>query len=487
MSTKQRHSRSSGRRRAAGAIHRLRLWGVVAALVVVVGGIGVLKWTETRQGQATLLTLGAQKMYAEVQEAVGEALAEALPGFTAGPLGRQDSDGQRAGDHDWPAPQLGPGAAVRCRTVTVPQGETWWEIQRQLAATVRTAGARVLWGERLYPSSPPAAQARPHEELDLLRLDIGVDGRPTHTLVLHRGPSTPSLNWGAGARGSAWRALAGQEGPVVALLIDDWGYGNTAAAKQLQQLPVPLTMAVLPDLPYSRYFALQGTELILPPERARRPADAADASSGRDLRLAVGCFVEVALARRGRGERQRRREIFLHLPMEPEGYPATDPGPEAIMVGMDGQTIGARLDQALAGLPTITGVNNHMGSAATADAATMDELMRVLRRRNLLFVDSLTSSRSVAYAAAQRAGVPTIRNRIFLDYDNENPETIAANLAVLVRAARASGFALGIGHPHAVTATVLAREVPRLRAAGVRFVTVSEMLALRALAAGTGE
>jgi polysaccharide deacetylase 2 family uncharacterized protein YibQ len=112
----------------------------------------------------------------------------------------------------------------------------------------------------------------------------------------------------------------------------------------------------------------------------------------------------------------------------------------------------------------------------------MAALMQALQERDLLFIDSLTSSESVAHAEAMQAGLPTAKNRIFLDYDNKNHTTIKANLEVLVKAAKSRGFALGIGHPHRATAEVLAREIPRLQAEGVRFVTVSEMLALQDLA-----
>jgi polysaccharide deacetylase 2 family uncharacterized protein YibQ len=157
------------------------------------------------------------------------------------------------------------------------------------------------------------------------------------------------------------------------------------------------------------------------------------------------------------------------------------------MVGMGEEAIGVLVDEAMAALPMITGVNNHMGSAATSDRPTMVALMKALRSRDLLFIDSLTSSQSVAYAEAVKAGLPTAKNRIFLDFDNKNMTTIKANLDVLVRSARSSGFALGICHPHRATAEVLAREVPRLLKEGVRFVTVSEMLSLRDLAQAAHE
>jgi polysaccharide deacetylase 2 family uncharacterized protein YibQ len=266
----------------------------------------------------------------------------------------------------------------------------------------------------------------------------------------------------------------------VAILIDDWGYSKSEAARTLLSVPAPLTLAILPGLSYSRHFALKGTEIVLPAGRARdNRSTSGGPDSSRQLRLDLGCFVEVDTGPRNHSIPTKRREILLHLPMEPQGYPDPDPGPKAVMVGMDENAIGALIDEAMTALPMITGVNNHMGSAATSDRPTMVALMKALRSRDLLFIDSLTSAKSVAHAEAVNAGLPTAKNRIFLDYDNENQRTIKANLEVLVRSARSSGFALGICHPHRATAEVLAREIPRLLKEGVRFVTVSELLALR--------
>jgi len=464
---------------------RMVPWLIGIAVVVVVAGVGLLKWARTGSGQATLLSLGSDKMFSEVQMTVEESLAEALPGFTPGPA---DATGDPAAgqgvDHDWPAPQFGPGAAVRCRAVPVTGDIVWWDVQARVAEAAKTHGARVLWAERLFPDRRlPEDQRRPNEDKDMLRVDVGVPGRPTHTLVLYRAGSRPDVHWGSGNRSTAWSRLAALDGPVVAILIDDWGYSKSEAARTLLSLPAPVTMAILPGLPYSRHFALKGTDLVLPPGRARdqRPITGKPDSS-RQKRLDLGCFVEVSTGSRERAILTRRREILLHLPMEPQGYPDPDPGPRAVMVGMDEEAIGDRIDEGLEALPNITGVNNHMGSAATSDRKTMAALMEALRSRDLLFIDSLTSNKSVAHAEAVEAGLPTAKNRIFLDFENDNQVTIKANLDVLVRSARSSGFALAICHPHRATAAVLAREIPRLLQEGVRFVTVSEMLALRDLA-----
>ena len=54
----------------------------------------------------------------------------------------------------------------------------------------------------------------------------------------------------------------------------------------------------------------------------------------------------------------------------------------------------------LGSVPYSDGVNNHMGSRATADAALMARVMKVLRERNLFFIDSRTTASSAAVTAA---------------------------------------------------------------------------------------
>ena len=110
---------------------------------------------------------------------------------------------------------------------------------------------------------------------------------------------------------------------------------------------------------------------------------------------------------------------------------------------------------------------------------TMRAVMAVLKERGLFFVDSVTAAESVAYQEARRAGLDAARNRIFLDADHDSAAEVRRNLAILVKTARARGFAIGIAHPYPETLEVLREEIPRLSAAGVSFVTVSELIALR--------
>ena len=470
--------KSSSRKNSRSKRPALAPWLLAAAVVLLVAGVGALKWSRSQRGQASLLALGSDRMYADVQADVEKALRRVLPGLSAGPVGTDTGDSGLS-DTDWPLPELAPGASLRCRLVDIPEGLPFREVQRRVDLALQEVGARVLWAERLFPASDAKQVLGPDEERDLLRLDVGVVGRPTHTLVLRRRGQKSGVRWGTTEPQEAWTALAARtQAPKVALVIDDWGQNRKPATRKILDLPVPLTMAVLPGLPYSREFALAKTDLVLPPGHAQGAARRQSSAEGRERRRQAGCPLEVGLI----GDRSvlsRRREVLLHLPMEPQGYPDNDPGPRAIMVGMSREEIAERLDGALRGLEKVTGVNNHMGSAATSDQATMDHLMSALASRELLFLDSLTSARSVAFATAQQAGLPALKNRIFLDADHEDEEKIRRNLESLVKVARAGGFAVGIGHPHPATAQVLAREIPRLVAEGVVFVTVSEMHALQ--------
>jgi len=113
--------------------------------------------------------------------------------------------------------------------------------------------------------------------------------------------------------------------------------------------------------------------------------------------------------------------------------------------------------------------------------------MATLAERGLRFLDSLTTSRSVAWQAARRAGVPAARSRLFLDAEPADEASVAARLGELVATARRSGAAIGIAHPHAATAAALTREIPRHLAEGVRFVTVSQLMPPLVATAGAGQ
>ena len=217
--------------------------------------------------------------------------------------------------------------------------------------------------------------------------------------------------------------------PRAAIVIDDLG-NEIAPAQRISGWEPPVAGAVLPGLRWSA-------------EAAR------------------------ALARGG-------HEVLLHLPMEPEGYPRVRPGPGVVLRSQTDAQIEQTLEADLASVPGAVGVNNHMGSAATADPRVMRAVTRVLSARGLFFLDSRTTDATVAERTAAEASVKTVARRVFLD-DAATAEAVRAKLQELLRRARQEQSAVAIGHPYAVTLSVLERELPRFADQGVQLVRVSEL------------
>ena len=257
----------------------------------------------------------------------------------------------------------------------------------------------------------------------LLRFDFSRSGVRTHSIhaVLPLSARPPIVSRKPG-------------GARLAIIIDDMGH-DRSSADQLLALPFPLTISVLPHLPLSAEVA----------EEAHRRGD----------------------------------QIMLHLPMEPlpgsGGPDGVTQEPAELRVGMSADQVNSALAGMLETVPHAAGVNNHEGSRATADPALMQELMPALRSHNLFFVDSRTTSATVAFRAAQTAGVPAASRRVFLD-DTPTKEAIIAQLELAARDAGRDGAVIAIGHPHAATIAALAQEVPALESRGVRLVFASDLV-----------
>ena len=217
-------------------------------------------------------------------------------------------------------------------------------------------------------------------------------------------------------------------GALVSLVIDDLGR-RLEDAGDFEGLGVPVTFAVLP-------FETRTPEVV--------------------------------------GDLSRRRlPYLLHLPME--GRPGADPGLGALTLEMSAADLRAATRAALAAVPGAVGVNNHMGSAVTADAAAMERVLDELADQGLFFLDSRTTADSVAYRMALERGLPAAERQVFLDPDGAR-EAIRAQFLRLLGVAHDQGSAIAIGHPHPATLEVLAEEVPRARGLGYRFVPVSALV-----------
>jgi polysaccharide deacetylase 2 family uncharacterized protein YibQ len=218
----------------------------------------------------------------------------------------------------------------------------------------------------------------------------------------------------------------------VAIVIDDLGQ-DVKTAQQVLSLRGAITLSVLPRLAASRQTAAE----------AHRAG----------------------------------REVMLHLPMEALLRTKGSLGEDIIREGMPGVEVERIIASDLDSVPYASGVNNHMGSRATAIASLMSKVMRTLASRRLYFIDSRTTASSVALRAAREAGLPAFYRSVFLD-DTESVEYTLGELRELRAAVRKQGVALAIGHPHPTTLVALERFLPELDRDDIELVPPSQIVRL---------
>lgn len=172
--------------------------------------------------------------------------------------------------------------------------------------------------------------------------------------------------------------------------------------------------------------------------------------------------------------RQRGHELMVHVPMQPQSE-SYDPGPDVLEVGLPAEEIRRRLRWGLSRFDGFVGINNHMGSRFTADRAGMAVVMEEIRSRGLLFLDSVTTQKSVAPELAGRLGVPFAARHVFLDNDMA-VSAVRGQLAKTEAHARKHGAAIAIGHPHDGTIEALAGWLPGLQAKGFVLVPVTTIV-----------
>ena len=204
--------------------------------------------------------------------------------------------------------------------------------------------------------------------------------------------------------------------PQVAIIIDDLGYDRNIAEK-LSRLSSKLTFSILPHSPFQKSI----------------------------VRLS----------------RDKGIETMLHLPMEPIEYPKVNPGPGTLLTSMTPDELIQQLNENLKAVPDIKGVNNHMGSRMTAESGQLYQIFSILKKKNLYFVDSRTSAKTLCKPSARLLQIQFAQRDVFLDHMQE-AEFIRKQIKELIGIARRNGYAVGIGHPHSITYEVLRDMMPDL-------------------------
>jgi polysaccharide deacetylase 2 family uncharacterized protein YibQ len=259
---------------------------------------------------------------------------------------------------------------------------------------------------------------------DVIYISYRHAGVITHIVHIHFAGSTDTSSNSHPAA-----ETSNDQGPRLAIILDDLG-NDSAAAKAVFAMPYPLTISVLPNQTHSTEIAQQA--------------------------------------------QQRGDQVMLHLPMQSLGKEHQEA--QELHGGMSRADISRLVSQFLNDVPGVIGVNNHQGSASTADKTLMAELMPVLKEHKLFYVDSRTSAATVAYDTAHRFGVrAAFRNVPFLD-DVENVPAIRKQIEIAIAGAARKKDAIAIGHAHPSTLEALKEALPQAKTHGVKLVFASELV-----------
>jgi len=139
------------------------------------------------------------------------------------------------------------------------------------------------------------------------------------------------------------------------------------------------------------------------------------------------------------------RELLLHTPMEPHNG-KINAGDDVITAADDAITIINKLNKFYGQLSNVKGLNNHMGSKATENSEVMTTVLEWCRDNSLFFVDSATTSKSVAYNIAVEIGVESAKRDIFLDVPNPSLVTVKNYLETMKENYQAKEDILVITH-----------------------------------------
>lgn len=218
--------------------------------------------------------------------------------------------------------------------------------------------------------------------------------------------------------------------PKIALVLDDGGY-SLSDLQHFLDLPFPLAVAVLPQLNNS-------------------------VAAAQKIRAAG-------------------KELLLHQPMQAINL-KVDPGPGAITPTMHTYEIAEVVQQNIAQIGPVAGMNNHEGSLITESAPKIGAVLEVCKNAGIFFLDSRTTANSVVPQVAMELGMNILERDVFLD-NTPNRDDILKEFLKGVKVANRDGYAIMIGHIWSGSnlANLLEEVYPVLKSKGYTLVTPGDL------------
>jgi uncharacterized protein len=194
--------------------------------------------------------------------------------------------------------------------------------------------------------------------------------------------------------------LTHSEAPKIVIILGGMGLNEKLSAKAAKDLPADITLA----------FAPYGENLQAQVNKAR--------ANGH--------------------------EVLLQLPLEPVGFPATNPGPKTLLADGSDEANLESLQWHMSRFTGYTGVVNYMGGRFLSAAPAIKPMLAELKKRGILFLEDGSLPLSATDGVAKSMQMQVRHANSVIDLDG-NPTSILAALNLLEEEAKANGIAIGTG------------------------------------------
>lgn len=171
-------------------------------------------------------------------------------------------------------------------------------------------------------------------------------------------------------------------------------------------------------------------------------------------------------------------EMLIDLPLQPSNYPASDPGPQALLLEKGVAGNDPRLKWSMAKFPAYMGFLTWQNEAFTSNEDAMKFLLQSLANRGLMMVLSEEPhKKEIKDMIDAGNGVVLIADTLI---DEELSESaIQTRLAQLEDKANKQGYAIGIAQAYPLTVQQLQAWSDKLAERGILLVPVSAVAKLR--------
>lgn len=174
------------------------------------------------------------------------------------------------------------------------------------------------------------------------------------------------------------------------------------------------------------------------------------------------------------------KEVIIHIPMQATTH--DNPrhlGPRPITTRLSREEIIRWMEDALLEMPEAVGANIHMGTLSSTKEQIIRPIFEVLEKKNMYFLDSKTSSKSVCRQVAQTSTVDFYENSVFLEHEQKTKGYVKKRLKKAMDIALSEGECIAIGHVGneggMITVEAIRELLPEFKEKNVTLVFLSEL------------